>query len=426
MRALSGRTGYARLVATALGCREQEGVSRHQLRESQSPARRAERGAGGPPAGQVRPSSAQEAAQALLESRRRYGTLFSQMLEGVAYCQLLIDEAGQPADWLYLEVNPAFEALTGLHGAAGRLVTQLIPGVRETNPELFEIYGRVVRTGDPEQFETYLPALDRWFLVKVYRPQAGHFAAVFENVTESRRVKEALQASETLLRGSLDALADPFMICSPVRDTRGAIVDFRIAFSNRAGGAFIGRTPESLVGGPLPDRMPNLRGRAYRDVFRDVVETGQPYLEDCVEFVVPGPDGTDVLRLVDIEVAAFGDGLFAAGRDVTEREKLARERDRLAAAVEQSIESIVVTDLDARIVYVNPAFERMTGYTAVRGHRTEPALPEERPPAALVLYGHVGCARQRFTLDGRFRQPAQGRHFLLGGDRHLAGPRPFR
>ena len=49
--------------------------------------------------------------------------------------------------------------------------------------------------------------------------------------------------------------------------------------------------------------------------------------------------------------------------DVTEVKRGERERMRLAAAVEQAAEAIVITDLDGRIEYVNPAFERVTGYT---------------------------------------------------------------
>jgi len=149
--------------------------------------------------GHVDVAPAQEAEQALHENHQQYRALFGQMLEGVAYCQMLFDEAGQPVDWIYLEVNAAFEALTGLRDAAGKRVTRLIPGVRETNPELFEFYGRVAKTGVPEQFETYLAALERWFSVKVYRPQAGHVAAVFENISEARRTEQALRDSAALL-----------------------------------------------------------------------------------------------------------------------------------------------------------------------------------------------------------------------------------
>ncbi len=40
------------------------------------------------------------------------------------------------------------------------------------------------------------------------------------------------------------------------------------------------------------------------------------------------------------------------------------ERTRLAAVIEQTAELVVITDLDANITYVNPAFERITGYAA--------------------------------------------------------------
>src|ERR1035437_435532 len=95
------------------------------------------------------------------------------MLEAVTSCRMLFDEAGQPIDWIYLDVNAAFEALTGLADVTGKRVTEVIPGVREANPELFEIYGRVTATGIPEKFETYLPTLERWFSVSASRPQIG-------------------------------------------------------------------------------------------------------------------------------------------------------------------------------------------------------------------------------------------------------------
>jgi PAS domain S-box-containing protein len=161
------------------------------------------------------------------------------MLEGVAYCQILFDEAGQPADWIYLEVNPAFEALTGLRDAAGKRVSELIPGVRETNPELFEIYGRIAQTGVPEQFETYLPAFERWFSVKVFRPQEGHFAAVFENVTERKAANEALRTSEQSHRVILDGLAEGVV----VQDAEG-----RIVTSNPAARAILGLNVDELTG----------------------------------------------------------------------------------------------------------------------------------------------------------------------------------
>jgi hypothetical protein len=46
--------------------------------------------------------------------------------------------------------------LTELKNVEGRKVTEVIPGTKQSNPELFEIYSRVALTGKPEMFETYM------------------------------------------------------------------------------------------------------------------------------------------------------------------------------------------------------------------------------------------------------------------------------
>ena len=65
---------------------------------------------------------------ALKESEKKYRSLFEQMLEGFAYCQMIYDEKGQPADWVYLNVNTAFERITGLENITGKRVSDVITG----------------------------------------------------------------------------------------------------------------------------------------------------------------------------------------------------------------------------------------------------------------------------------------------------------
>jgi PAS domain S-box-containing protein len=62
-------------------------------------------------------------------------------------------------------------------------------------------------------------------------------------------------------------------------------------------------------------------------------------------------------------VLGGADHVQAIVRDVTERKKTVTELQRLAAAVEHADEEVVITDTDARILYVNPAFERISGYS---------------------------------------------------------------
>src|SRR3972149_488259 len=114
----------------------------------------------------------------LQEKKELYRSLFENMLNGYAYCRMYFDQ-GHPQDFIYLDVNSAFESLTGLKNVVGKKVSEVIPGIRESHPELFEIYGRVALTGKPEKFEMYVEALKMWFAVSVYSPEKEHFVARF-------------------------------------------------------------------------------------------------------------------------------------------------------------------------------------------------------------------------------------------------------
>ncbi len=94
---------------------------------------------------------ARRASAALKEREQSWRSLFDHMLGGFAHCRMHY-EGDVPVDFTYLDVNPAFHRLTGLGDVVGRRVSEVIPGVRESSPELFEVYGRVARTGVPERF----------------------------------------------------------------------------------------------------------------------------------------------------------------------------------------------------------------------------------------------------------------------------------
>jgi PAS domain S-box-containing protein len=133
-------------------------------------------------------SERKRAEFALKESETRYRTLFENMNEGVAYCQMLY-EGGKTADFVYLAVNASFERQTGLKDVVGKRVSEVIPGVREMDPDLFSHYAEVAATGKPQRFEYYLSALEMWLDVSVYSPGPGHFVAVFDVITERKRVE---------------------------------------------------------------------------------------------------------------------------------------------------------------------------------------------------------------------------------------------
>ena len=181
------------------------------------------------------------AAEALQKSEKRYHSLFENMLEGYAYCRVLFDH-DKPYDFVYLDVNHAFGELTGLKHVVGKKVSDVIPGIQESNPELFEVYGRVALTGKPERFETYLESLGIWFSIAVFSPKKEYFVATFANITERKRAETERHRADERLRlqsTALNAAANAIVIA----DREGVIEWVNPAFT-----ALTGYTLEEAVG----------------------------------------------------------------------------------------------------------------------------------------------------------------------------------
>jgi PAS domain S-box-containing protein len=195
-------------------------------------------------------------ANAVLANEQSYRLLFETMLEGVAHCKMLFDAEGRPCDFVYLDVNSAFARLTGLHNVIGRRVTEVIPGIRESNPELFEIYGRVALTGRPEKFETELENLGMLLSISVYSTQKDHFVAVFDNITERRRAEKVVRDGQEWLRVTLTSIGDAVVTSD---------AESRITFLNPVAEALTEWKTEEAIGQPVDT------------VFRIVSEeTGEP------------------------------------------------------------------------------------------------------------------------------------------------------
>ena len=132
---------------------------------------------------------ADENAAALRESEERYRTLFEAMTEGFALHEIVTDAEGRPCNYRFLDVNPAFERLTGLKrdDLIGKLVLEVLPG---TERSWIESYGRVALTGEPLRMESYSSSLGRWYDVIAYRTSPGRFAVVFTDITDRKAAEQ--------------------------------------------------------------------------------------------------------------------------------------------------------------------------------------------------------------------------------------------
>jgi len=135
------------------------------------------------------------AEDSLHESESKYRRLFENMTSGFAYHKVVLDKTSQPVDYQFLEVNDAFERLTGLKrdDILGKNVTEILPKIKNSEFDWIETYGEVALTGKEIKFDQYSEALGRWFCVSAYSPCKGYFATVFEDITERRLIEEELR-----------------------------------------------------------------------------------------------------------------------------------------------------------------------------------------------------------------------------------------
>jgi len=128
-------------------------------------------------------------AMAARASEAHWRGLFDRMHEGFALCKVLHDAKGRAVDYCLVEINPAFERLTGVPRAAavGRTAQEVWPGMA---PPWLDVCAGVVESGQPARHLDGTARPGHWFELHVYRPEPGHFAVLVLDVTERRQTEE--------------------------------------------------------------------------------------------------------------------------------------------------------------------------------------------------------------------------------------------
>ncbi len=287
------------------------------------------------------------AGEELHASEERYRLLFGEMTSAFALHRIILDESGKPCDYEFLQVNPAFEKLTGLSAGdvVGRRVSEVLPDIEFS---WIARYGNVVLTGEPLQFEDYNRPLDKHFEVRAFKAGPGQFAVVFQDITERKLAAEALIESETNFRLLVETAPDAIFI-----QTAG-----RFAYLNSAALKLFGaESAGQIVGRPLLERIhPDFhatageRSRVLNDDRRPVSTMQQIYLK-----MDQSP--------VEIEVSAVpfkfkGDnGALAFVRDVSHRKKaeaaLRESEEKYRLLVQNALDAIFISQ-DGAIKFPNP------------------------------------------------------------------------
>jgi two-component system NtrC family sensor kinase len=314
-------------------------------------------------------------------------------------------------DHRYRFVNAAGAAGLGCRpeDAIGRHLADFFP------PEAADSMGAVAdegfRTGELQAGEQVLHIAGgrRWYEYRLapLRDAGGEIASLIGFVRDNTRRRLAEQAlredvvrAQEQLRESerrLRSLLDGVRLLAVALDLHG-----RITYTNPYLFEVTGFGPEEAIGQEFQMFIAD-DGQTAR-AFEAFRRTGvvEPFIENRM---VTGRGDFRTVRWFNTGVRDDTGaivGWISLGEDVTNLRCVEQERDRLTAAVEQAAEAVIMTDLTGTIVYVNPAFERITGYgrTDVVGQNPRVLKSGEQSPAFYQRLWQT--LRQGDVWSGRF------------------------
>jgi len=305
---------------------------------------------------------------ALNVDRKQFKMFFEKMMDGFAYHKIVVDKAGKPVDYIFLEVNQAFERLTGLkrEKIIGKKATNVLKGIENDPADWIGKYGRVALTGRPAQFERFAKPLGKWLRISAYSPEKDYFIAFFEDVTHHRKTEEKLRRTneelEERVRKRTDEVSRERQRLYNVLETLPAYVvlldkDYRAPFANKF---FRERFGEPL-GRRCYEYLFNRTSACDNCETYKVMKTNSPHHWEWT-----GPDN-HIYDIYDFPfVEADGSNLILEmGIDITER-KRAEEQIRVASLysrslIEASLDPLVTISAEGKITDVNKATESVTG-----------------------------------------------------------------
>lgn len=264
------------------------------------------------------------------------------------------------SNWEILEVNDTWTRVTGhtREEAVGRTPVELGIYDDKTYSEIMAEARAKGSVRDKEIVSKNRTGENRVLLVsrEVIRiKDEPCLLAMGVDITERKRAQEAIQQSEMRYRSLFENMLEGYVFCKMIFEGDSPVdfvfLEANPAFEKLTGLKDVVGKRASEVQSELIEKDPDLI-----EMFGRIALTGKP---EKLELYVRSLSSWFSASLYSPQKGYF----VSVFDNITERKQAEKDRTRLATAIEQAAEMVIITDLDGAIAYVNPAFERVTGYS---------------------------------------------------------------
>jgi len=280
---------------------------------------------------------------AIQKSEKRFRSLFNEMLEGFSLHEIICDENNNPIDYRFLDVNPAFEKMTGLRAKdiIGKTVLEVLPTIEQS---WITNFGSVALSGNPVSFEDYTTALNKYYHVMAFSPEPKQFAVMITDITERKLAEEALRSSRQQLMDIIDFLPDATFVIDN---------DKKVIAWNKAMEEMTGISKEEMVGKGDHEYTIPFYGRRQKQLldfidselselrkqYSNVFKKGNSLHAEIFAPALYGGKGAYISNIGAPLFDANGNriGSIESIRDITERKKNEEEISLLNSQLEQRV-----------------------------------------------------------------------------------------
>ena len=292
-------------------------------------------------------SERKNAEAILMESEEKYRTLAEQIPVGI----YRTSESGT-----FYYANPALAQILGFE-KVDDLLTHNVNEFFANSQERLEVLKLYKKSNDYVQSEFAMIRIDGkqiWIRDngKANYDSKGNitfFDGVVENITLQREANEALKKSEANLRATLNAIPDLMFRFN----REGVYLDLHSYNKND-----LVIDSSRILGNSIKDFFTEEFSNTIIVNINKCIDTGSL---QTFEYEVPLKGEVNHFEARMIPVGA--NEVLVFSRNITDKKRAEEKINMLAQTIINIVESVSITDIGNRIIYVNPAFLEMYGYT---------------------------------------------------------------